>query len=59
MQMEQAEDKYDLITEVGDTFVKLGHYDHALKFYFMLERTTTNDNVSLFIMHCGRMYIYK
>lgn len=48
--MEQAEDKHALIIELGDTFAKLGHYDYALKFYFMLDQTTVHDNVSF---HCA------
>lgn len=44
--MEEADDRGDLITKVADSFMNLGHYEFALKYYFMLEGNAGSDNVS-------------
>lgn len=44
--MEEADDHGDLITKVADSFMNLGHYEFALKYYFMLEGKAGNNNVS-------------
>lgn len=37
LQPDSAHDHVDLITEVADSFMSLEHFNHALKYYQMLE----------------------
>ncbi|XP_058089981.1 uncharacterized protein LOC131236676 isoform X3 [Magnolia sinica] len=46
LQMEKA-DHGELITEVADSFMNLGQYESALKYYFMLDGTNGHENVYL------------
>lgn len=41
-----AHDHADLVTEVADTFMTLGHVNSALKYYNMLENDNGVDDVS-------------
>lgn len=47
MQMDEAERNPNTITEVGDSLVKLGHYDYSLKFYSILEQIPLDDRAGL------------
>ena len=44
-QFSRAHDHADLITEVADTFMTLGHVNSALKYYYMLENDDGVDYV--------------
>ncbi|KAF8404012.1 hypothetical protein HHK36_008888 [Tetracentron sinense] len=55
LQLENGEDNVDLITEVADSFMSLGHYESALKYYLMLEGGNAGHNngfLHLKISHC-------
>lgn len=46
---EQAEDFADLISDVADAYMGLGHHQLALKYFFMLEGTVSFENASLWL----------
>ncbi|KAK9161939.1 hypothetical protein Syun_002841 [Stephania yunnanensis] len=45
MSMEHAEDFADLVMGVADTFMNLGHYESALKYYFIPRGNSRHDKV--------------
>ncbi|KAJ4713911.1 General transcription factor 3C polypeptide 3 [Melia azedarach] len=49
LQLENACDHADLITEVADTFMTLEHYNSALKYYHILEANSRTDNGYLYL----------
>eukprot|EP00268_Persea_americana_P022843 TRINITY_DN22629_c0_g1_i7.p1 TRINITY_DN22629_c0_g1~~TRINITY_DN22629_c0_g1_i7.p1 ORF type:complete len:844 (+),score=156.18 TRINITY_DN22629_c0_g1_i7:468-2999(+) len=49
LQMEEADDHGDLITKVADSFMNLGHYEYALKYYFMLDGKAGSNNGFLLV----------
>ncbi|XVE89357.1 hypothetical protein DITRI_Ditri19aG0195700 [Diplodiscus trichospermus] len=52
-QFSRAHDHSDLITEVADAFLTLGHASSALKYYYMLENGgVDDDHLHLKIAHC-------
>ncbi|XP_077231618.1 tetratricopeptide repeat (TPR)-containing protein [Tasmannia lanceolata] len=49
LKMEKVEDHGDLFIEVADSFLNLGHYESALKYYVILEGTSGHANGLLHI----------
>ena len=45
LQFSRSHDHADLITEVADTFMTLGHVNSALKYFYMLENDDGVDDV--------------
>ncbi|KAI3831141.1 hypothetical protein MKW92_036537 [Papaver armeniacum] len=56
LQMKHNGDNTGLITAVGNTFKHLGHYDIALKYYFLVEETDRNSD-GLLQMKIAQCYL--
>ncbi|KAI3923294.1 hypothetical protein MKW92_008738 [Papaver armeniacum] len=56
LQMKHNGDNTGLIAAVGNTYMNLGHYDSALKYYFMLEEMDQNGHGVLH-MKIARCYL--
>lgn len=57
LQPDSAHDHVDLITEVADSFMSLEHFNHALKYYQMLETNAGDIDVSL-LLKIAECYLF-
>ncbi|XP_020588869.1 general transcription factor 3C polypeptide 3 [Phalaenopsis equestris] len=56
LRMGNFENHYDLVNEVADTFLTLGHYQYALKLYLILGGTTGNEKAAIIYLKIGQCY---